>query len=284
MITPSRHALAAALLVLAAAGCGNKDKEAAHDEANTEKMAHEAAIAVLKQPIALIAGYSPYARFPEPTGKFFPARHIDLDKSTLCAANEIRYAANQARQKLEVSRANATKDIQAALRGVTGACAEADEAEKLGKCADAVKALDIALERASSAAAAMGVGAKYPRVAPEAVTVEARAAMASFLKARGPSANESAFVQKRNDPSASPADVLAACQSAQEAADAAAQAYEKADEPIRLVAVTRKMALDTQCRRLGERRWIEQGPARLPQESQDTGLQDCLRKGRRLDG
>jgi hypothetical protein len=135
---------------------------------------------------------------------------------------------------------------------VTGACADADDQDKLAKCSDAVKALDAALDKANAAAAAMGVTAKYPRVAPDAVTDEARNAMASFLKARGPGAAEKAFVEKRSDPKATQADVIAACQAAQDDSNAAAQAFEKADEPIRLTAATRKMAIDSQCRRLGE--------------------------------
>jgi hypothetical protein len=240
-----------AALSVAACGKGGGAAEGG-DSADAEKKAHEAAIADLKQPIALISGYAPYAHYPDKPDRYFPARHPDWEKSTLCAANEIRYAANKARQKLEVSSASATKDIQAALRGVTGACADAEDTDKLAKCGDAVKALDGALEKASAAASAMGIAAKYPRVAPESVTEEARTAMGSFLKARGPGANEKTFVDKRNDPKAAPADLIAACQAAQDDANAAASTYEKADEPIRLVAATRKMAMDSQCRRMGE--------------------------------
>jgi hypothetical protein len=249
--TTTRRALPGFLLALALTAC-SKGENAGAAEAEAEKKAHEAAIADLKQPIAIIAGYSPYARYPESPDKYFPARHPDLEKSTLCAANEIRYAANKARQKLEVSSANATKDLQSALRTVTQDCAEAVEPGMLAKCADAVKALDAALEKTGAAAAAMGVAGKYPRVAPEAITDEARTAMSTFLKARGPGPNEKALVEKRSDPKATPSDVISACQAAQDDANAAAQTYEKADEPIRLVAVTRKMAIDSQCRRFGE--------------------------------
>jgi hypothetical protein len=115
-----------------------------------------------------------------------------------------------------------------------------------------VKALDASLEKTGAAAAAMGVAGKYPRIAPDSVTPEAQAAIAPYLRARGPGAAEKAYVEKRQDPKASVADVIAACQAAQVDADAAASAFEKADEPIRLTAATRKMARDSQCRRLGE--------------------------------
>jgi hypothetical protein len=254
-LTPwNRWALLGIAIALGAAACSKGGGAEGSDPsaADGEKKAHEAAIADLKQPIALIAGYVPFAHYPEKPDKYFPARHPDWEKSTICAANEIRYAANKARQKLEVSSANATKDIQAALRGVTGACADAEDTDKLAKCSEAVKALDTALEKANTAAAAMGVTAKYPRIADDAVTEEAKTAMATFLKARGPGNNEKALVEKRNDPKASPADVIAACQAAQDDANNAASTFEKADEPIRLTAATRKMAMDSQCRRLGE--------------------------------
>lgn len=245
------HALVSLLLALGLAACG-KGETAAEGAGDAEKKAHEAAIADLKQPIALIAGYSPYARYPENEGKYAPKRHPDLEKSTLCAANEMRYAANKARQKLEVSSANASKDVQTALAGVTTACADAVDPGMLAKCTDAVKALDASLEKATAAAAALGVTAKYPRVAPESVTDEAKAAMASFLKARGPGANEKAYADKRSDAKATASDVIASCQAAQADASTAAQTFEKADEPIRLVAATRKMSMDSQCRKLDE--------------------------------
>jgi hypothetical protein len=232
MISTLRSAHAVLFLALGAvvglAACGKgTDPEA--EKTAAEKSAHEAAIADLKQPIALIAAYEPYATFPDQTPKYTPAR-----------------------QKLEVSSADASKGVQAALKSVTEACADASEPGSLTKCADTVKALDGALEKAGAAASAMGVTAKYPRVAPESVTDEAKAAIAPFLRAKGPGAAEKAYVEKRSDPKATPADVIAACQAAQTDADAAAMTFEKADEPIRLVAVTRKMARDSQCRRLEE--------------------------------
>ena len=246
----SRTALTVALSVLSLAGCGKAAPAESADDGL--KKAHEAAIADLKQPIALISAYAPYARYPDATDKYAPARHPDLDKSTLAAGNEIRYAANKARQKLEASSSDATKDLQGALGAVTAACADASEPGTISKCADSVTALDAALAKTGAAAAALGVSGKYPRVAPESVTDEAKASIAPFLKAKGPGANDKTFVEKRADPKASSADVIAACEAAQSDANAGAQTFEKAEESIRLVAATRKMSLDSQCRRLGE--------------------------------
>jgi hypothetical protein len=248
--TTTRSALTATVLCLGLLACGKNDGAAA--EAAAEKQAHEAAMADLKQPVALIAGYAPYAKYPDNPDKYFPARHPDYEKSTLCAANEIRYAANKARQKLETSSAKATVDLQAALGALTQACAEADDTDKLAKCGASIKALDAALAKTSAAAAALGVAGSYPRVAPESVTDEAKKAMATFLKARGPGDAEKAFVAKRSDSAVSPTDLSSSCEAAQAAAGDAADAYEKADEPIRLVAATRKMAMDSQCRRISE--------------------------------
>lgn len=248
MNTTSRTALI--VLTLGLTACGKAAPTESADDGL--KKAHEAAITDLKQPIALIAAYAPYARYPDPTDKYAPARHPDLDKSTLAAANEIRYAANKARQKLEVSSSDATKDLQGALRAVTEACADASEPGTVGKCADSVTALDASLAKTGAAAAALGVAGKYPRVAPESVTDEAKAAIAPFLKAKGPGANDKTFVDKRADPKASATDVIAACQAAQGDASQGAMAFEHAEESIRLVAATRKMSLDSQCRRLDE--------------------------------
>jgi hypothetical protein len=251
--SPHRPLLAPVLLALALAACGKSDPGAAGADADAEKKAHEAAITALKQPIALIAAYLPYAGYPADTGdKYTPKRHPDLEKSTLCAANEMRYAANKGRQTLETSSANATKDLQVALRNVTEACADAAEPEMLDKCGASVKALDDALAKTGAAATALGVAGAYPRVAPEAVTDEARAAIAPFLKAKGPGANDKAYWAKRSDPAASMADVIAACQTAAGDASDAARIFDKADESIRLIAVMRKIAMDSQCRVLGE--------------------------------
>src|SRR5215471_18169973 len=68
-----------------------------------DKKAHEAAINDVREPVALISAYQPFTRYPEDKDKYSPKRKPDLERSTACAANEIRFAANKARQKLETS-------------------------------------------------------------------------------------------------------------------------------------------------------------------------------------
>lgn len=239
--------IAAALSVTIAA-CGKSGEGTEGGDA--EKKAHEAAANDLKEPIATISVYLPYIQLPKDADKYTPKRHADLDQSTETAANEIRFAANKARQSLEASSADATKDIQAALKTVTTTCADAQDPEALDKCGASVKALDGALEKAQAAAKALSAQATYPRVGPSAVTPAAQEGIKPFLKARGPTPNDDAYAKKRSDAAASVQDVMSACQAAANDASNAASAFEKAEEPIRLIAVKRKMSMDSQCHQL----------------------------------
>jgi hypothetical protein len=167
-----------------------------------------------------------------------------VEKATVCAANEIRHAANQARQKIGPA---GWKDLEAAFLGVATDCTDASEPDASDKCDKAVKKLDGELQKTAASSPA---AAKVPRIVPESITEDAKKRIAPFLKAKGPTAADKAYVAKRNDPSASPDDVFAACQASAEDADKAAKAFDKADEPIRLIAVTRKMSMDSQCNAL----------------------------------
>ena len=241
------HALAvAAIGLVLGEGCNSAGDAGGADAA---KKAHEAAIVEMKQPIAMISAYLPHVRQPEPTSPYMPKRRSDVEKASLAASAEVRHAANGAKQKLERVARDATKDLQTALEAVATACTEATEPEKQEQCAKSAEALEPVLQKADAAAAAAGAG-KYPHVAPESITDEAKKAIASLLRAKGPGPAEKEYFAKRLDPNATAADVLTACQTAQGEIDAMAKAYEKADEPIRLVAVTHKMSLDSQCNNL----------------------------------
>jgi hypothetical protein len=218
-------------------------------DAGVDPKAYEATITSLKEPIGLIAAYSPYLAPPDPNEAFAPKKRPDAERAAACAANEIRHAANGARQKLK-SDAPTTKILEPAMSAVTTSCTDASEATGVEKCRAAVKALDEALAKSGTESAAAGVTAKFPRVAPESVTPEAKAAMAQFLRARGPGAAEQAFMTKRADPKVTVADLTSACEAASGEAGDVAAVLEKAEEPLRLVAVTHKMSLDSQCRAL----------------------------------
>jgi len=212
-------------------GSGGADAGAAIQDAATE----------LKEPVGLISAYLPYLLRPaDDKEKYTPKRRPDLEKATICSANEIRHAANQARQKIGPA---GLKDLEAALLAVATDCTDASEPEAADKCNAAVQKLDAELKKTADA----NPSAKIPRIGPEAITEDAKKRITPFLKAKGPSAAEKAYVVKRADAAASEDDVIAACQAAAEEADKAAKAFDKADEPIRLIAVTRKMSMDSQC-------------------------------------
>lgn len=237
--------LLALLLVPACGGGGSGD-----DKGEAEKKALEAAAAGLVEPVGLLSAYQPHLAPPDDKQKYFPQRHADLDRAMAAAATEIRHAANAARQNLERAGAAGTKDVEPALKGVTVACTDATELEALAKCATAVTALDAALQKADAARTAAGASAKIPRIAPESVTSAAKKSLDNFLKAKGSSAVDVEYVKKRSDPGVTSADVISACQAAVAEADTTQKQFERTEEHIRLIAVTHKMSLESQCGRL----------------------------------
>lgn len=262
-----RTGLGAAVIALAlGVGCkGTPEGDLARE---ADKKAYEAASAELKKPVALIAAYLPHLDVPDAKDRFAPKRRADLERAALCAANEIRFAANGARQRIEPSSTAATKDLVAALGSVSAACTDAADPSAVEKCSSAVKALDATLQKSEAASAAAGAPAKLPRVAPEAITDEARAAVAPLLKARGPGPAEKTYAEKRADPKLAVSDLVSACQAAVEEAAGTAKAFERAEEPLRVVAATHKMSLDAQCNGL------------KAVEAVRKDLQDCRKKAR----
>jgi hypothetical protein len=242
-----RTTLPAALAASMALALGACDGGGPKVDADAPKKAHEAAIAELKQPVAIISIYLEHIQPIDTKEPYLPKRRPDAEKAAAAAANEIRHAANGVKQRIERGDSPATKDLVTALSAVATSCAEASEPEQLEKCNASVKALDAALDKANTAAGAAGAAGKYPRVGPEAITEEAKKKIAPLLKTRVPGPAEKDYIAKRKDPNAAPNDVLTACQGAQQEVDAMTKAYEKADEPIRLVAVTHKMSMDSQC-------------------------------------
>jgi hypothetical protein len=239
------HVAAAAIALATAAGCGGSTE----NQAEADKKAFEAASSALKKPVGLIAAYLPHLGPPDTKDKYAAKRRPDHERATHCAANEIRHAANGARQVLQRA-GTATKDLQTALTTIAITCADAQDPAALDKCSATVRALDDALQKSEAASAAAGVAAKLPRVTPEAITEDTKTAIAPFLKVRGPGQADVAYMAKRADPSAPVADVIAACQTALGEAEEVARVYEKAEEPLRLIAVTRKMSMDSQCNAL----------------------------------
>lgn len=203
-------------------------------------------VAVVAPAVALISAYRPHLKVLPATDKYAPKRRPELDRASAAAANEIRHAANGARQKIDASSSPAAKELVTAFQAVAGACADATEDEAVDKCGATIDALDAALQKNADS----GDGRKLPRIAPESVTDDAKKAIASLLKTKGPGPAEEAYIKKRGDAATSVADLATACQAAQGEVDAIAAQFEKADEPIRLIAVTHKMSLDSQCHKV----------------------------------
>lgn len=229
-------------------GCGNKGS--GDEKVEAEKKAFDNAAKMLVEPVGLISAYRPHLKAPDETRKFAPKRRSDVDRALTAAANEIRHAANGASQNVERAGAAGTKDLETALKAVAGACAEAADEAAFSKCDASVGALDAALVKADAARTTAGAATKIPRIAPESITAEAKKAIAGFLKVKGPSPAEVTYLAKRADAAVSATDLIAACQAAAGEAEDIQKQFEKAEEPVRLVAVTHKMAVDSQCGQL----------------------------------
>jgi len=233
------------MLFVAAAGCKGNDEAAA--KAAGEKKALEAALGVIGKPIALISAYLPHTADPGAAEKFAAKNRSDMQRATELAATEIRHAANSARQLVDRGDSAATKALAEAFAAISAACTDANEQAKLDACTAKVKALDDALGKFEAACTAAGITAKVPRVGPAAITDEAKKAIASYEKARGPGQAETAFVAKKADPQATVAAVIEACRAAASDTEQVADTYKNAEEPIRILAATRKMSLESQC-------------------------------------
>jgi hypothetical protein len=248
MIHGLRSALLALSVPFALAAC-NGGAAPPEDAGGGDKAAFEKAATELKQPVALLAAYQPFLHPAEVKDVYAPKRRPEMERASTAAAGEIRFAANSARQKIPSSPA-AMKDVEAALSEISKACTDAADSAGFDQCGAAVTGVDAALVKAAAAATTAGATGKIPRVAPESITDEAKKAIASFLKVLGPSPAEEAYAKKRGDAAASLADVTAACQAAAtEVSDISTQ-YQASTESIRIIAVSHKMSLDSQCKQL----------------------------------
>lgn len=235
-------ATAAALLGLGCQGAPDADPA---KEAN--KKAFEAASAELKKPAGLIAAFLPYLDPPDTGDKYAPRRSNDREKASAYAADEIRHAANSARQTLQRTETEATKPLVAALGATSAACADTKDQAGFDKCKASVKALSEAIEKTEAASGAAGSPVKLPRFTPDAVTDEAKKSLATFLKARGPGAAEKTYIEKRADPRIAVSELISACQAAVDEADATARVFEKGEEPLQVISALHKMSVESQC-------------------------------------
>jgi hypothetical protein len=198
----------------------------------------------LKEPLALIAGYKPFVAAPDDKDKYVPKRRPVYERSAAAASNEIRAAANDARQKIPSTAGPVGADIVKALNDVAGGCADAADDAAFAKCITSVNALDDALGKAQAAS-----GVSFGKVATATPTDASKKAIGRLDKVKGPGPAEKAFFEKRADAAATTQNVIDACHAAAQEVDTIANQFEKADEPIRVTAVTHKMNIDAQCHR-----------------------------------
>jgi uncharacterized protein YukE len=236
------------LFLVAISGCKGNDEAA--EKAAAEKKALEAALPEIGKSVALISAYLPYTGDPGAKEKYATKRRNDMQRATEQAANEIRHTANGGRQRIDVGGSAATKELAAAFAAVSTACTDANEQAKLDGCNAKVKALDEALGKFEAACSAAGISAKVPRVGPAAITDEAKKAIAPYVKARGPGKAEAEFFAKCADEKATIAAVIEACKAAASETEQISNAYEKADEPIRVLSATHHMSVNSQCNAL----------------------------------
>jgi uncharacterized protein YukE len=236
------------MVFLAAAGCKGKDEAA--EKAAAEKKALEAALPELGKSVALISAYLPYTSDAGASEKYATKRRNDMQRATELAANEIRHTSNGARQRVDRGDSPATKALAEVFGAISTACTDANEQAKLDACKAKVKALDDALGKFEAACRAVGITAPIPRVGPAAITDEAKKAIAPYVKARGPGQAESAFFAKCADEKATITAVIEACKAAATETEAIADAYEKAEESIRVLSATHKMSVNSQCNAL----------------------------------
>jgi hypothetical protein len=234
----------AATLTLSCGGGGDATAGSTGGD-DAQKAALGKVAEMLKEPLALIAGYKPFIIPPDGKDKYLPKRRPVYERAAAAASNEIRNAANDARQKIPSTAGAVGADITKALNDTAGACADATDDAGFAKCLAAVASLDDGLGKAQATS-----GVNFGKVASATPTDASKKAVARLDKVKGPGPAEKTFFDKRADAAASAKDVIAACQAAAQEVDTITNQFEKADEPIRVTAVTHKMNIDAQCHRM----------------------------------
>ncbi len=237
-----------AAMLAVATGCG--DKASAEAEASAKKKALEDALGGVRPAVEKISAFAPHVTLPDDKDPYAFKQHQSDLRAATAAANSVRFEATTASQALQKAAAPLSAGVMDALGAVSKACMDATDADKVKGCAASIAALDQALEKANADPATGAAGVKFPRVGKDSITKDAAAATRDLVSARGPGPAEAEFRKKRGDAKATFDEVDAACAKADQEADAIAQQYENAEEPIRLVAVTRKMSMASQCKRL----------------------------------
>jgi len=234
-------------LALAMAACGKGGDEGK----GSEKETYAKAVALVKEPVAVISAYLAHLE-PKPlAGKYAVTRRPDFDRSVTFAGNGIRHAANTARQKLQAESAAALSSLAEPFVAITRACADMQGIDGAPKCKAAVQALDAALQSAAGKATAAGVTEAFPRVGEAAITDAAKKEIAPLVQAMGGGKVELEFYAKLEDANATAQTIVDGCQAAEEEGTVNMRAVEKIDDEVRKVAAVHREMIKATCARVG---------------------------------
>jgi hypothetical protein len=228
-----------------ASGCGGGE-----GAGPSPKQSYEQAIAELTEPVGLVAAFRPHLDEAElGLGRYTPRRRADEVRVRFYAANEIRHAANVARQRRPMS--SVTQSLVPALEQISIVCADADEPSDLDKCRERVLELDKLLADHERKAVEAGAQGKLPRVAPAFVTAAAKTALARFQRAAGPSDAERKYLAMYADTSVTADPLIASCDAVAAEADGVFRELERAGDPdLQKLGAIHKLAVEAQCNRL----------------------------------
>ena len=233
------------IALAALAACNGKDA----DQAASQKKDFETAIAELKEPVAIISIYQPFLTEADP-GEYAPKRRSNINEAMFQAANEIRHAANRARQVGSRTGSVVAKELTQPFLAVAKACAAPEEPAHVARCKKAVQTLDGQLAEVAAKSMALGVTTKFPRIAPEHVTDKAKKSIEWYLKAKGPSELEKKYRALRASKKAEIQEVIMACRAAEGEANTVMMTLEKKDETLHKLAAKHKIAVEAECNRM----------------------------------
>ncbi|MEM1031960.1 MAG: hypothetical protein AAGN82_16550 [Myxococcota bacterium] len=272
----------ALLLASSIIACGDAEKGA---EGGGDEAAYETAAEVLKASVATISAYQPHLDLPELEGPYTPKdNRNDLATASYFAANAIRHAANDGRQKAKRSDSAAAKSLVDPMTAIAVACATPEDRESVEKCKAAVAAFDEQLATTAEKAKAAGSAATIPRVSEAAVDDAAREEVALFVAAKGPNPAETALLTAMKDEKVTPKQLLDGCQKTMTELDGVLGKLASKPEDLKKVAIVHKEKVKAWCVRMGDMAAILQaleGPC-ADNASTDDCKEMCAKGRRRL--
>jgi hypothetical protein len=195
-------------------------------------------------------------------------RRADEIRAAFYASDEVRHASNRARQ---FGKSPVTKELVPLLEQIARTCADPDEMPAVVRCRTQVKTFDEALGQHAEKAKAAGATGRFPRVAPEHITEAAKANLAEFKRALGPTETEKKYLAKRTDDEVTPEDLIAGCQAAAFEANEVMNQFEKAGMPeLKKLAAIHKLSLDSACNSLQTAHGLNQAVQQCKQRAEDN--------------